>query len=87
MLELWVMWSTSSLPSLQGPLWPEVLASDKVLSMSQIELNSVLMLNWIAWNRTVFDVETVYLCETDLFEIELILYAKVNCLELNWLYV
>ena len=39
MLELWGMWSTSSLPSLPGPLWAGVVASDRVLSMSQIELN------------------------------------------------
>ena len=28
------------------------------------------MLNWIIWNRTVFDIEMVYLCSTELFEIE-----------------
>ena len=33
MLELWVMWSTSSLPSLPDPLWPEVVAIYKVLSL------------------------------------------------------
>ena len=37
-LEFWGMWSSSSLPSLPGPLWPGVLASDRVLSMSQIEV-------------------------------------------------
>ena len=36
------------------PLWPGVVAPDRVLSMDQIKLNSVLMLNWIVWNRTVF---------------------------------
>ena len=39
MLELWGMWSTASLPSLPGPLWPKVKALDRVLSMGQIELN------------------------------------------------
>ena len=29
MLELWGMWSTPLLPSLPGPLWPEVVAPDK----------------------------------------------------------
>ena len=53
MLELWEMWSTSSLPSLPGPLWSRVVAPDKVLSMGQIELNCVLMLNQIVWNRNV----------------------------------
>ncbi len=38
MVELWGMWSTSSLPSLPGPLWPEVVAPDWVLSIGQIEL-------------------------------------------------
>ena len=28
-----------------GPLWPRVVAPEKVLSMSQIELNCVTMLN------------------------------------------
>ena len=32
MLELWGMWSTSSLPSLPGSLCPRVVASDRVLS-------------------------------------------------------
>ena len=73
MLELWGIRSTSSLPSLPGPLWPGVAAPDWVLSMGQIELNSVLMLeielfwnlnyvlmlNWIVWNETVFDIETI----------------------------
>ena len=45
MLELWGMQSTPSLPSLPGPLWPGVVAPDRALSMGQIELNCVLMLN------------------------------------------
>ena len=46
MLELWGMWSTLSLPSLPGQLWPGVVASDRVLSMGQIELNCAIMLRW-----------------------------------------
>ena len=38
-LELWGMWSTSSLPSLPDPLWLGVVAADRILSMRQIELN------------------------------------------------
>ena len=38
------MKSTRSLPSLSGPLWPELVAPDRVLSMDQLEL---------------FDIETV----------------------------
>ena len=45
MLELLGMRSTSLLPSLPGPIWPGVVLSDRFLSMSQIELNSLLMLN------------------------------------------
>ena len=37
-LELWGKRSTSSLPSHPGPLWSGVVASDRVLSMGQIEL-------------------------------------------------
>ena len=46
------MQSTPSLPSLPGPLWPKVVVPDMVLSMSHIELNYVLMQNWIVWNGT-----------------------------------
>ena len=45
MLELWAMQSTSSLSWLPGPLWPAVVTHEWVLSMSQIELKCVLMLN------------------------------------------
>ena len=48
MLELWRMRSTPLLPSLSAPFWPGVVASDRVQSLGQIELNCVFMLNWIA---------------------------------------
>ena len=51
--EVTVMLSTHLLPLLQGPLWAKVVATDKVLSRGQIELNCVLILNWIVWNGTV----------------------------------
>ena len=51
MLELWGVRSTPSLPSHPGPLWPGVVAPDSVLSMCWIELNCVLMLNWIVWKH------------------------------------
>ena len=44
-LELLGMQSTPSLPSLPGPLCPEVVAPRRVLSMGQIEMNCVLILN------------------------------------------
>ena len=34
-----------SLPLLPGPLWSGVVVPDRVLSMGQIELNCVFMLN------------------------------------------
>ena len=45
MLELWGIQSTPSLPSLPGPLWSGVVAPDRALSMGQIELNCVIMLD------------------------------------------
>ena len=59
MLELCGMWSTPTLPLLPGPLWSRMVAPDRALSMGQIELNGVLMLNWIVWNGTVFEIETI----------------------------
>ena len=38
MSELWVEQSSSSLPWLSGPLWPEMVAPDRALSIGQIEL-------------------------------------------------
>ena len=56
-----------SLPSLPGPLMPGMEAPDRALSMGEIELNCILMLNWIVWIRTVF------VCYIELFEKELFL--------------
>ena len=39
MLELRGMRSTPSLPSLPGPVWPEMVALERVLSMGRIKLN------------------------------------------------
>ena len=70
MLELFGMRSTPSLPSLPGPLWPGMVAPDRILSMVKIELNCVITINWIACDRTVltFKLRT---------------YAKMNCLKWN----
>ena len=54
MLDFWGMGSTASLPSHPGPLWPGVVAPDRIIYMDQIEINCVLMPNWIVWNVTVF---------------------------------
>ena len=54
----------------QGSLWPGVVAADRVLYIGQIELNCILELNGITWNRTIltFKLHTYY---------------KLNCLKLN----
>ena len=52
MPELWGTQSTPSLLTLSGPLGHGGKAPDRALSMGQIELNCVLMLNWIVWIRT-----------------------------------
>ena len=70
MLELWGMRSISLLPSLPDPIWPGVVEPDRVRSSGQTELNCVLMLKWIAWNRTVL----IFKQRT---------YAKLNCLKWN----
>ena len=79
MLKFWEIRSTPSLPSPLGPLWPRVVAPDRVLSMGQIKLNCVLTLNWIFWNRTVFTFNYV---QTKNYT-----YAKLNSLNQNYLYV
>ena len=53
MLQPWGMWSNPLLSLLPGPFWPGVVAPDRVLSMGRLELNSVLILNWIVWKITV----------------------------------
>ena len=40
------MWSIPLLPLLPGQLLPRVVTPDRVLSIGQIQLNCVLMLNW-----------------------------------------
>ena len=44
MMELWGMWSTPPLSSLPGPLWPGVVAPDRVLYIGQVKLKCILML-------------------------------------------
>ena len=55
------MRSTLSLPLLTGPYG--VVAPDK----GPILLNSIIMLNWIVWNETVFDIEPVLRLNIELF--------------------
>ena len=84
MLELLGIRSTSSLPMLPGSLY-----SRSGSAMGQIELNCVLMLNWIAWNRTVLIFKLCTYAKNELFEIKLLLtfklctYAKLNWFEIE----
>ena len=86
MLELWGIRSTLSLQSIPGSLWPRVVASDRVLSMGQIELNCVLMLNRIVWKRTVLTFKLRTYAELNCLKWNYFLhwnytYAKLNCLK------
>ena len=55
MMKLWGIRGTPSLPLLPGPLWPGVVAPDRILSMAQIS-------NWVSKND---------ICQIELLEIEL----------------
>ena len=79
MVEFYGMRATPSWPSLPGQLWPRVLAPDRILSMSQIELNFVLKLNWIVWNGNVF------VCWNELLGMELFWHLTL-CKQKLYLY-
>ena len=71
MLGLWGIRSTPSLPLLPGPLWPGVIAPDKGPIYGLNRTNGIIMLNWIVWNKNVFDNKP---------------YLHLNCmLMLNWI--
>ena len=57
MLEPWRMWSSPSLPSLRGPLCPEVVEPDRIKSMGQIERFESAN-KWLIRNRTLNTVYT-----------------------------
>ena len=50
-----------------------------------LHLNCVLMLNWIVWNRTVFDIEIVFILNW-MFNIELFWHVTV-CKQNLYLYL
>ena len=54
MVELWAMRITHLLPSLLGSLWPGVVAPDKGPIYGLNRTNCIIMLNWIVWNWTVW---------------------------------
>ena len=94
-VELWGMWSISSLMLQTGPLWSRVVTLDRVLSMDQINLwhlNSVQtndMLEWINRNRTVLSFNCVnkwlmfywilVIHRNTWKHLTLLTYAKLNC--------
>ena len=47
-MRLWRMWRTYSLPSLPGPLWPEVVVPVRVPSLSQKEIFIIY-----SWNHLI----------------------------------
>ena len=54
LVELRGIQSAALLLSLQGLFFPGEVTPEKVSSMIQIELNCMLMLNWIVSSRTVY---------------------------------
>ena len=55
-LEVWGMQSTPSLPLLPGPLWPRMVAPDRVLSMGQTEQTVCKQMtdakSWLLYSNT-----------------------------------
>ena len=88
------------LPSPPVSLGPRMVVSERLLSMGQIELNCVLMLNCIVWNRSVLTFKlrsyanwivwnwTVFVYQNELFEIERLWHLTVckqkHIFILNW---
>ena len=76
---------TPSLPMLPDPLWLGVASPDRVLSMGQIELNRVLMLNWIVWRElflhlTVCKQKTVLMLNWIIWNGTVYMYKNGFCL-------
>ena len=76
-MELWETRSISSMPSIPGPLWSRVVAPDRVICMGQIELNCMILLNSIAWNRTVWQLNWIFLNRT-VFMLNLIVWNRTD---------
>ena len=60
-----------------------ILWNSTVLTFNCVQTKTILILNWIvwirtAWKRNIFDNQTMYLCKTELLEIELFIYIKMN---------
>ena len=79
-LELWGMPNTLSLPLFPRRFGLGVVTTNRVLSMNQIELNCVLMLNWIAWNENVLTFKLCTSAEMNCLKWNCFSYVKLNCL-------
>ena len=55
-----------------------IVSLETILMLNWIIWNRTVWLNWIAWNRNVFVNYTVYLCWIELFEIQLFIYIKID---------
>ena len=75
-LGLWGMWSTPSLPPLPG-----MVVSDIVISIAQIELNCLHMLNWITWKRTVLRFKQSTYAKVNIWNRTLLTF---NCVKKIW---
>ena len=60
MLDVRKMWSTSLLASLPSPLWPRIVAPDRVLSMGKIELNCVFIIFTNPSARAGYDTRSIF---------------------------
>ena len=78
MLELWGIWSTRSLASLPGLLWPGVVAPYRVLFMGQIGINcGFLSLLFFAFKLRIY--AKLNCLNRTVLTLKLRTYAKLNC--------
>ena len=85
-LELWGMRCTPLLPSLPGPIWPVVVAPDRVLSMGQIEIKCILMLKMeleieLFWYLNCVRMVNWTAQKRPVLTCKLCMYAKLNSLK------
>ena len=76
MLELWecgVPLHCHRFQDHSGPEWKHLIG----LIYGSNRTKVCIMLNWIVWNITLFDIETVYSWQTELFEMELFWTLKL----------
>ena len=56
--------------------WKRTLLTKIRFILNWIILLTTVFQNWVAWNRKVFENETVNFCKTELFEIEQLICIK-----------